>query len=69
MTDWVVATQGTDAEPTCVEPRQTYTLKRGDCHLYEVGDIHSPIISAGTKLIRIEGQNLDNVKRSNIKAA
>ena len=69
MTHWVVAKQGTDAEPTCVEPRQPYTLKRGDCQLYEVGDIHSPIISAGTKLVRIEGQNLDNVKRSHIKAA
>ena len=69
MTNWVVAKQGTDAEPTCVEPWQTYKLKRSDCHLYEVGDIHSPIISARTKLIRIEGQNLDKVKRSNIKAA
>ncbi len=69
MTNWVVTKQGTDAEPTCVETRQAYTLKRSDCHLYEVGDIRSPIISTGTKLIRIEGQKLDNVKRSNIKAA
>lgn len=69
MTDWGVAEEGTDTEPTYVKPRKTYTLNRGDCHLYEVGDIHSPIIEPGTKLIRIEGKNLDNVKRSNIKAA
>lgn len=69
MTDWEVVEKGDDTNPTLVKPSRSYELKRGDCHLYEVGDIHSPIIRAGTKLIRVEGKNLDNVRRSNINAA
>ena len=69
MTDWAVVEKGDDSNPTLVKPSRSYELKRGDCHLYEVGDIHSPIMSAGTRLIRVEGKNLDNVQRSNIKAA
>jgi hypothetical protein len=41
----------------------------GDAHLYDVGDVHSPRREAPVKLIRIEGQNLDRVMRSHIKAA
>jgi hypothetical protein len=36
---------------------------------YDVGAVHSPKRDSSTKLIRIEGKNLDTVKRSNIKAA
>jgi hypothetical protein len=43
-------------------------MKPGDAHFYDVGDVHSPRRAAGCKLIRIEGQNLDHVKRSHIKA-
>ena len=43
-------------------------MKPGDAHLYDVGDVHSPKRDAPVKLIRIEGQNLDLVQRSNIKA-
>ena len=34
-----------------------------------IGVVHSPNRPGPTKLLRIEGRNLDNVKRSNIKAA
>jgi hypothetical protein len=44
-------------------------LKPGDCHFYDVHDVHSPNRETVTKLIRIEGANLDRIKRSNIKAA
>jgi hypothetical protein len=43
-------------------------MKPGDQHLYDVGDVHSPRRDGPCKLIRIEGKNLDRVKRSNIKA-
>lgn len=69
MTDWKIVENGDENNPMLVKPTESYVLKRGDCHLYEIGDIHSPIISAGTKLIRVEGQNLDHIQRSNIKAA
>ena len=69
MTDWDVVTAGDGKVPTLVKPVKTYEMKRGDCYLYEVGAVHSPIIGQGAKLVRVEGKNLDHVKRSNIKAA
>lgn len=69
MTDWRIVRKGEGGEPTLVEAEKTYTMKPGDAHLYDVGDVHSPKRDQPVKLIRIEGQNLDRVKRSNIKAA
>jgi hypothetical protein len=69
MTDWRIVKQGSGAEPTLVEPARTYPMHPGDAHLYDVGDVHSPKRKAPVKLIRIEGENLDRVKRSSIKAA
>ena len=68
MTDWRIVKQGAGAEPALVEPAETYLMHPGDAHLYDVGDVHSPRREAPVKLIRIEGQNLDRVKRSNIRA-
>ena len=69
MTEWEIVKKADDSEATLVKPTRKYEMKRGDCYLYKVGDVHSPIIGAGAKLIRVEGKNLDHVKRSNIKAA
>ena len=44
-------------------------LRPGDAHFYDVHVIHSPKRDTVTKLVRIEGSNLDHIKRSNIKAA
>ena len=68
MTDWRIVKKGEGAEPSLVEPVKTYAMKPGDAHLYDVGAVHSPKCDAPVKLIRIEGKNLDHVKRSNIKA-
>jgi hypothetical protein len=38
-------------------------------HFYDVGDVHSPNRETVTKLVRIEGANLDRIKRARIKAA
>ena len=69
MTDWKIVKKGQGDEPSLVEPVTTYTMKPGDAKFYDVGVVHSPNRQAPTKLIRIEGANLDHVKRSNIKAA
>jgi hypothetical protein len=69
MTDWRVVQKGGGDEPTLVEPVTTYLMRPGDARLYDVGDVHSPRREAPVKLIRIEGENLDRVQRSNIKAA
>ena len=52
-----------------VAPERIYVLQPGDSHFYDVGMVHSPKRDGLTKLVRIEGANLDHVKRSNIKAA
>ncbi len=68
MTEWKIVEPGTGGKPTLVEPVRTYTMKPGDQHFYDVHDVHSPRRDGPCKLIRIEGKNLDHVKRTNIKA-
>lgn len=69
MTEWKIVKKGSGDTPTLVEPVRSYEMKPGDCQVYEPGAVHSPKMSPATKLIRIEGGNLDHIQRSNIKAA
>lgn len=69
MTDWKIVKKGDGGSPTLVEPARSYKLSPGDAHYYEVGAVHSPMFDGITKLLRVEGANLDRVKRSNIAAA
>lgn len=69
MTDWKIVKDGDGDSPILVEPERSYLMRPGDAHLYDVGDVHSPRRDGTTKLIRIEGANLDRIQRSNIKAA
>ena len=66
MTDWRIVEEG---NPIRVEAERTYRMEPGDAHFYGVGAVHSPKRADSTRLIRIEGANLDHVQRSNIKAA
>ena len=68
MTDWRVVKPGRGEATTLVAPANSYEMKPGDSHFYDVGAVHSPNRPGPTKLLRIEGQNLDRVKRSSIKA-
>ena len=68
MTDWRIVEQGGGERPTLVAPGRTYLMQAGDAHLYDVHDVHSPRRDGPCRLVRIEGKNLDRVKRSNIKA-
>lgn len=69
MTDWRIVQKGEGTTPTLVSPAKSYVMRPGDAHFYDVGVVHSPKRDGLTKLVRIEGENLDNIKRSNIKAA
>jgi len=68
MTEWNVVEKGAAGKPALVEPVRTYVMHPGDVQFYDIGVVHSPKREAPVKLIRIEGKNLDHVKRSNIKA-
>lgn len=69
MVDWNIVSPGNGDQPTLVEPGRRYVLRPGDAHFYDVGVVHSPNRQTITRLVRIEGANLDHIKRSNIKAA
>lgn len=69
MTDWKIVKKGEGDQPSLVEAVRVYKLEPGMAKFYDVGAVHSPKRDSATKLIRVEGKNLDTVKRSNIKAA
>ena len=57
MVDWREVAAGK------VEEARRYTLRPGDAHVYQERDIHSPDRATETRLIRVEGVNLDGVER------
>ena len=63
MTDWELVEPATEDNPGKVRKARTYMLKTGMAHLYNEGDLHSPRREAATKLIRIEGKNMEKVRR------
>ena len=71
MTDWEIVEKGEGDKPSLVRPVRTYDMKPGDCHYYPAGAVHSPNRTGKsvTRLIRVEGANLDHIQRSNIQAA
>jgi len=63
MTDWALVEQATESKTGKVKHVRSYVLTPGTARVYNEGDLHSPKREAPTRLIRIEGQNLDKVKR------
>jgi hypothetical protein len=63
MTDWELVEPPSDGKPGKVRPARTYTLKPGMAHIYNEGDLHSPRRAGPTRLLRIEGMNMDKVRR------
>jgi len=63
MTDYEWAIPDTEEVPGKVRPTRTYTLRPGDAHLYNEGELHAPVRTGPTSLVRIEGQDMSKVKR------
>jgi hypothetical protein len=63
MSDWTLVAPATDDKPGKVRFATSYTLKPGMAHVYNEGDLHSPRRHGPTRLIRIEGTNMDKVRR------
>jgi predicted metal-dependent enzyme (double-stranded beta helix superfamily) len=63
MTDWEMVEPPNNGKPGKARAVRTYALKPGAAHLYNEGDLHSPRRVAPTRLIRIEGMNMDKVRR------
>ncbi len=63
MTEWEVVEPATPDKPGKVRRIKTYSLTPGKACLYNEGQLHSPRREGPTRLIRIEGMNMDRVKR------
>ena len=63
MSDWALVEKASPDKPGKVRLVTSYTLKPGMAHVYNEGDLHSPKREGATRLIRIEGTNMDKVKR------
>ena len=69
MTDWRKLSPAENGKPGKVEAVETYQLNPGDARVYHEGDLHSPHRESETRLIRIEGMNMDGVKRDSYEVA
>ncbi len=67
MTHWRIVKPAEGDGPALVEQVETLVMDPGMAHFYKVGDIHAPNRTGKVALLRIEGANLDNIKRSNIQ--
>jgi len=63
MSDWDVLSRPASDKPGKVRLKGSYPLEPGMAHVYNEGDVHSPRRDGPTRLIRIEGQNTDRIKR------
>lgn len=69
MTDWDIVTPASGDQPAKVKLGRKYKLVPGDAHVYNEGDVHAPYRDKPTRLIRIEGVDTMNVKRTKIEIA
>jgi hypothetical protein len=63
MTDFDCLARPAGETPGKARPVRDYVLKPGDAYLYEPGVLHAPRRDGATKLLRIEGLNMDRIKR------
>ena len=68
MSDYELLEPATADKPGKVRKTRTYKLTPGVAHVYNEGDLHSPRRVDSTMLIRIEGVNMEKVKRLKFEA-
>jgi predicted metal-dependent enzyme (double-stranded beta helix superfamily) len=68
MSDYALLAPATADKPGQVKKTRDYVLAPGDAHVYNEGDLHSPSRAGPTRLIRIEGTNMEKVKRAKYEA-
>ena len=63
MTEWEIVEPAQQDMPGKVRAIKSYVLKPGMVCLYNERQLHSPKREDSTRLVRIEGQNMDGVRR------
>ena len=69
MSDWQMIEPAGESRPGKVRLVRQYSLTPGAAHLYNEGDLHSPRRDGPTRLIRIEGRNVEKIRRLAYEAA
>lgn len=69
MTDWECIEKPKDGNPGKVRKIKSYEMKPGDAYVYNEGVLHSPRRESETRLIRMEGVNMQGVKRDKYEVA
>ena len=64
MSEWRVVSPPKDGARGKVERTRVYSMQPGDAYVYQEGELHSPRREGETRLVRIEGRNLDGAPRS-----
>jgi predicted metal-dependent enzyme (double-stranded beta helix superfamily) len=68
MSDWELLEPASAEKAGKVKKKREYKLTPGVAHVYNEGDLHSPARAGPTRLIRIEGTNMEKVKRFKFEA-
>jgi len=63
MTDYEPVARPAEGKPGKARAVREYRLTPGMAYLYNEGDLHSPRREGSTRLIRIEGKNMEKVQR------
>ena len=63
MSDWAIVEPAAEKKPGKVRHVRAYTLMPGMAKVYNEREVHSPKREGSTRLIRIEGTNMDKVSR------
>jgi hypothetical protein len=63
MTDWTLVEPASEEKPGKVRQAKIYTLTPGMAYVYNEGALHSPRRTGPTRLIRLEGMNMEKVRR------
>jgi len=63
MTDWECLERASEGNPGKARRIRDYAMRPGDAYLYDINVLHSPRREGATRLLRIEGINLERVKR------
>ena len=64
MTDYERVAEPGEGKPGKARKVRTYKLTPGVAHVYNERDLHSPLRRGPTQLIRLEGLNMDRIKRA-----
>lgn len=64
MSDYLLVEPPAAGKPGKVRKTRSYKLTPGAVHIYNEGDLHSPSRAGPTRLIRIEGTNMERVERA-----